>query len=401
MWIRLRWLTRGRARRAAWIGIATGVAALCLSAAVVSAQAPPPLGAPLPGLSAAELLRFEAGRLAFGHRMRVPEGLGPVFNGPSCAACHPRGGGSRRLVTRFGTVTGGGFDPLLALGGSVIQNRGIGRVGTCRVVGERVPAAATIVARRRTTPLFGLGLVDAVSDAQFEQIATTESSVSPSTAGRPNHVTSVVNGTTVIGTFGWKAQVASLFEFAGDAALNEMGITNPLFPSENCPQGVCSTLVCDPVADPEDDGQDISAFSDLMTFLAPAAPLPARPDTALGASLFTSSGCANCHLPDLQTGPHPVQALNQVMFHPYSDFLLHDMGSLGDGIEQGEANGREMRTAPLWGLRAVTRFLHDGRAANVRQAILAHDGQGADARDAFTNLSPADQAVLLRFLKRL
>ncbi len=359
------------------------------------------LGDPLPGLAPSELGRFVAGQTVFAQRKTVAEGLGPVFNGPSCVSCHPRGGGSRRLVTRFGTTTGGSFDPLTSLGGSLIQSRGIGRIGACRYVGEVVPPAATIVAHRRTIPLFGLGLVDAVPDSQFQQIAANESTASPGTAGRPNMVTSVVSGATVVGKFGWKAQTASLFEFAGDAALNEMGITNPLFPNENCPQGNCAALACDPVPDPEDNGQDINGFADFMTFLAPAPPLPVRPDTALGAQLFSSTGCANCHLPDLQTGPNPVAALNQVVFHPYSDFLLHDMGSLGDGIGQGQATGQEMRTAPLWGMRAVTRFLHDGRAANIRQAIAAHDGQGANARDTFSQLSRTNQAVLLRFVKRL
>ena len=103
----------------------------------------------------------------------------------------------------------------------------------------------------------------------------------------------------------------------------------------------------------------------------------------------------------MQTGSSPVAALSQVVFHPFSDFLLHDMGSLGDGIAQGQASGREMRTTPLWGLRVQDRLLHDGRARSLSEAILAHDGQGRRARDRFAALSPGDRADLLAFLNSL
>ena len=118
--------------------------------------------------------------------------------------------------------------------------------------------------------------------------------------------------------------------------------------------------------------------------------------------LFATVGCANCHVPALKTGPHEVEALANRTFFPFSDFLLHDMGSLGDGIEQqGRATSREMRTAPLWGLREITTFLHDGRATTVEQAILAHEGQGAGARDRFRALGLDSKAKLLKFLNSL
>jgi CxxC motif-containing protein (DUF1111 family) len=120
-----------------------------------------------------------------------------------------------------------------------------------------------------------------------------------------------------------------------------------------------------------------------------------------GSRLFAQVGCADCHVPSLTSGASDVAALSYRTFEPYSDFLLHDMGALGDGIEQGTASGREMRTAPLWGLRAVTTFLHDGRASSIDEAILAHDGQGRRARRRFEALSASRKAVLIEFLRAL
>ncbi len=338
------------------------------------------------------------------------DGLGPVFNATSRARCHhvgATGGGSDLVEMRFGTTTNGAFDPLAALGGSLIQSQGIGAQGACTFIGETVPAQATIAAGRRTTPtpLFGLGLVDAVPDFELFALARREARSQPATAGRPNIVTDIVTGQRAVGKFGWKGQVPTLLVFSGDAYLNEMGITTPMFPDENCPQGDCATLACDPLPGVDEaDLDDVDTFHDFMTLLAP--PRPARPafatwDTWEGSKLFDQIGCANCHVRTLITGPSDVAALRFHTFQSYSDFLLHDMGDLGDGIEQGRATGREMRTAPLWGLRLLTTYLHDGRAHTIDGAILAHDGQGRGARDRFAALPPARQAKLLAFLKDL
>ena len=377
-------------------------------------------GDPLRGLSPDELQRFTDGKAAFEAVEGVADGLGPVFNGTSCAGCHSvggSGGGSEIVETRFGTLTHGVFDPLATLGGSLIQRNGIGAQGACTFVGERVPPQATIVASRRTTPLFGLGLVDAVPDATLLALARGEASRHPETAGRPNMVTDVSTAQVAVGRFGWKSQVPSLLHFSGDAYLNEMGITTPLFPNESCPQGDCSLLACDPVPDPDDDNlDDVEAFRDFMTFLAPPPGLHFRhaarlPDGPLsgpraggehgGRRLLAETGCTGCHVSTLRTGASPVAALQFRSFHPYSDFLLHDMGELGDGIAQGQATGVEMRTAPLWGLRVVTTFLHDGRASTIEDAILAHDGQGRAARDRFAALPAVERAMLVAYLRTL
>jgi CxxC motif-containing protein (DUF1111 family) len=121
----------------------------------------------------------------------------------------------------------------------------------------------------------------------------------------------------------------------------------------------------------------------------------------IGQALFAAIGCADCHVPALQTGPNEVAALDQVLFFPYSDFLLHNMGSLNDGIAQNGASGQEMRTAPLWGARIRTSFLHDGRAKTLQDAILAHDGQGFTARNNFAALGRREQADLIDFIDSL
>ena len=244
-------------------------------------------GDPLVGLTAEQLARFTDGRDAFEEVEGVADGLGPVFNADSCAACHnvgATGGGSNLVETRFGTTTAGAFDPMVSHGGSLIQARGIGEQGACTFVGEEVPAEATIRAGRRTTPLFGLGLVDSVPSLELLALAAVQAQLQPATAGRTNIVTDVVTGRRAVGKFGWKSQVPNLLHFSGDAYLNEMGITSPLFPNENCPQGDCSLLACDPVADPEDDGTDVGRFNDFMRLLAPP-PRPRLGWAELGGSI--------------------------------------------------------------------------------------------------------------------
>jgi CxxC motif-containing protein (DUF1111 family) len=375
------------------------------AAEVASASSPSSFGLPMRGLTVEQLQRFDEGKIAFEAVEEADEGLGPVFNGTSCVACHSLGGtgGASDIVeTRFATTTDGVFDAMDYFGGSLIQTDGIGAAGACDYVGELVPPEATIVAGRRTTSLFGLGLVDAVPDAMFVALAKLEARYRPGTAGKPNFVTSVSTGKTQVGKFGWKGQVANLFDFSGDAYLNEMGITTPFFPNESCPQGDCESLACDPLPGVDDDLEDVELFRDFMQMLAPPARLPtASSAVADGSRLFDAIGCADCHVRLLQTGASPVKPLAFRGFAPYSDFLLHDMGALGDGIVQAKASGRDMRTAPLWGVRLLNVFMHDGRAHSLPEAILAHDGQGRRSRQRFLALSAHGQDSLIAFLKTL
>ena len=365
------------------------------------------LGGPLANLTEDELERFNEGLDEFSELDGLDEGLGPVFNEAGCAVCHdaPVGGTTGRSETRFGSSAGGVFDPLANLGGSLIQDHAIGLVETdtsaFTYVAEEVPATANVVAQRITTPLFGLGLVDAVPDATLLQLAADQARKSPSTKGTPNMVLEIGTGLTRVGRFGWKAQVPTLHQFSGDAYLNEMGVTNPEFPAESCPQGDCAALAYNPFPTLNDDGENVAAFTDFMTLLGPPPQGPVTPASAGGNAVFAAVGCANCHTPMLHTGDSPVKALSHKTFEPFSDFLLHDMGSLGDGIVQGTSTANQMRTAPLWGLRSRPTFLHDGRATTPEAAILAHEGQGRASRDAFVALPAAKRQTLLAYLRTL
>jgi CxxC motif-containing protein (DUF1111 family) len=365
----------------------------------------PNFGEPLAGLTAAQLDRFNEGKAEFSEVETVEEGLGPVFNDSSCANCHllaAVGGGGTLLETRFGrTFADGTFDSMPEYGGSLIQKFGIGLAGDCDYLSEVVPDTATIQAGRRTTALFGLGLVDAVPDSTFYALAALEQHLPDHTTGVVSVVTNLSTGLPAVGKFGWKCQNPTLFQFSGDAYINEMGITNPQFPDENCPAGDCDGLSCNPMTGMNDDGSGVAAFADFMTFLAPPPRGPITGQVLLGQATFLAIGCANCHAPLLQTGPNPVAALNKKLFSPYSDFLLHDMGALGDGITQNNATGKLMRTAPLWGVRKQLPLLHDGRAANLNDAILAHAGQGQKSRDRYANLFQSQKSNLLAFLNSL
>lgn len=363
-------------------------------------------GDPLPGLRADEMSRFRAGKTQFLEVEDAAGGLGPVFNDRSCVACHKAagpGGAGARLVTRFGRLINGQYDPMTEFGGPLIQSQGIGTFNGVNFVGEVVPHAATIVAHRRTTPLFGLGLVDAVPDEDLVMLSLQQSQLNPMTAGTPSTVADLGDGQNMVGRFGWKAQHATLFAFAGDAYGNELGVTTPLLPNENCPQGNCALLAANPAKSQpnDDDNSAIVQLADFMTFLAPPLRGPTGPTERAGEMIFNRIGCADCHQPSLQTGPSPIRALNQVRFSPYSDFLLHDMGALGDGITQNEAGPRQMRTAPLWGMRFQPSLLHDGRTKSPEVAILAHDGQGVVARRRFAALPRQQKQRLLAFLNSL
>ena len=370
---------------------------------------PAPVGAakfgdPLPGLTAGQLALFGAGLEEFENVEDAEGGLGPIFNGVSCVSCHASGatgGGGAVTVTRFGRSVNGQFDSLDALGGSLLQQRAID-VATL----EEVPAEAHVIAHRQSTPLFGLGLIEAIPDADI--LRNAQRPVNDGIKGRAALVQDVASGQQRVGRFGWKAQVATLLTFAGDAYLNEMGITSRLFPTENAPNGDAAKLAAaDFVADPEDQVDpvtgkgDIDFAADFMRLLGPPPALALTQSAAAGRQTFQQINCAGCHIPVMNTGQNAVAALSRKQVALYSDLLLHDMGSLGDGIAQGAAGTREMRTAPLWGLRASAPYLHDGRASTVDEAIRAHDGEAKNARDRYLRLNATQQRQVVDFLNSL
>jgi CxxC motif-containing protein (DUF1111 family) len=190
-----------------------------------------------------------------------------------------------------------------------------------------------------------------------------------------------------------------------DAYLNELGITTPIFPTENAPQGNSALLAANPAkTHPNDlDVDSIQQITNFLTLTAPPVPPPGplNPNQRAGQTLFGLIGCAQCHQPALQAGPSSTRAINGAVFAPYSDFLLHDMGPLGDGIVQAPAGPAQMRTAPLWGLQFEKSFLHDGRASTVDQAIRAHAGQGAIAAHNYGTLNATQKAQLVEFLNSI
>jgi CxxC motif-containing protein (DUF1111 family) len=391
-------------RRAA-SAVILGSALAALALLTLGGGRPPQFGDPLPGLAPDLLARFLAGKAVFDKNFDPPGGLGPVFNDTSCTNCHNQGGdggGSDTLETRYGRVTNGVFDSLPQFDGQLLHSKGIGTFNGVDFVGEVVPPEANVVAQRRTNPLFGLGLVDAVPDETFQQLAAFQHVYTPATAGRVNMQVDVFSGQPRVGRFGWKSQIGTVLTFSGNAFLNEMGITTPFFPNENPPGGNKALLAANPArSNPNDTTATVMQLNDHTTLLAPPPRKALTRKSGAGAVLFDAIGCANCHVPAFQTGPSPIPALDGVVFFPYSDILLHDMGPLGDGIVQNGAAGTEMRTAPLWGARVRTSFLHDGRARTLLDAILAHDGQGRAARDLFAGLDDREQDQLVAFLNSL
>ena len=334
----------------------------------------------------------------------LQSGLGPIFNNVSCVACHSSpatGGASRETVTRFGRTVNGVFDPLESLGGSLLQERSISPG-----IRETIPREANTVARRQTPPLFGIGLIEAISDDAIKSLALRPAV--DGITGRAALITDVTTGTQRVGRLGMKSQHATILAFTADAYLNEMGITNRFFPHENAPNGNAALLArFDTTLDPEDavapgtNRSDIDSVADFQRLLAPPQSQSLTATGIAGQKVFSDIGCALCHVPQLTTGTSTVAALSNKPVNLYSDLLLHDMGALGDGIAQPPATAREMRTTPLWGLRQSGPYLHDGRAATVDAAIRGHDGQGKAARDRYTQLSATDSQSLLEFLNSL
>ena len=269
---------------------------------------------------------------------------------------------------------------------------------------------------RFSSNVLGLGFVEALDDNTLTEIARIQNFLTDARiAGQVIRVpVSESAGAVRVGRFGWKDQHASLVSFAADAYLNEMGITSPLQPNENTSNGQ-SVTGYDTVPDPEDDGKDVEAFARFLR--ATKAPprdteLAATPDAQAGSQLFAQVGCIICHTSTLRTGPTGSiinggkftvpSALGDKIIHPFSDFLLHDVGT-GDGIVQngGPLTRNKLRTAPLWGLRTRPRLMHDGASLTFREAILRHDGEASFVINNFRGLSNNQKNQLLTFLRSL
>ncbi|HUH14115.1 MAG TPA: di-heme oxidoredictase family protein [Longimicrobiales bacterium] len=364
--------------------------------------------APIAGLTREQQAAFVRGDQEFGRRFSIADGLGPIFNNISCADCHSGDGRGRpeNALTRFSRAG----DPVPELGGPQLQTRAIPGA-----VPETLPPGVE-VSVRMPPPVFGAGLIEAIPDSVLLALEDPDDRDGDGISGRANRVHPPAWLPTGqpgsgpgprVGRFSRKAQVAGLVQQVTEAYHQDIGITSDFLPVENLnPAAAAQTSAADRVADPEIPASTVLAVVDYLRMLAPPAPGEETAARARGGALFREVGCASCHVPELRTGAHAIAALADQPVRLYSDLLLPDMGDeLADGRVDGEAEGREWRTAPLWGLRVMRDFLngdvfllHDGRAHSIEEAVDYHGGEAAAARAAFRALSPEERSALVDFV---
>jgi len=400
-------------RAARWSALALTISVAVTACDLLTTE-PPADGevfdAPLEGMSGAELAAFALGDAEFGRQFSPATGLGPIFNDVSCAACHSGDGRGvlRNSLKRIGTE-GDGF--LASLGGPQIQDKAIPGMEP-----EPVPVGVAISVRL-PPPVFGSGLIEAIPSSVILANVDSLDADGDGISGRPNWVLagSFVPATEPnagpglkLGRFGRKAQNAVLFQQVVVAYLQDIGITSTALPVENRnPLSAVPVETVDRALDPEVSDATVQAVIHYMRALAPPAPGASTASRLEGEALFASVGCAKCHVPSLTTGASPLPAASGKQAFLYSDLLLHDMGvELADNRPDGQASGREWRTAPLWGLRLMRQFLngqallmHDGRARSVEEAILMHAGEALASRNSFAALSAVQRAALLDFVE--
>jgi CxxC motif-containing protein (DUF1111 family) len=266
---------------------------------------------------------------------------------------------------------------------------------------------ANVVGRRISVPLFGAGLIEAIPDETLLRLQDPQDANRDGIRGRAALIEDVATGIRRVGRFGWKAQQATLLAFAADAYINEMGISNDLFPKESMGNvspdrsGRClASAATEDVRNARTGLRGIDNFENFLRFLAPPARGRIDDQVLRGERIFAEIGCAACHVPRLETGPNANPLFNRKAVPLYSDLLLHDIGT-GDGIEQADAAGPEIRTPALWGLRFRRPLLHDGSAPTVESAIEHHSGEAAGASERFKGMSAEARKDLLAFLKSL
>ena len=366
---------------------------------------------------------FASDQGVFEEEEGVDSGLGPIYNARACVDCHQTpvtGGTSQVAEFRVGHLDGNGYFVPATLtindGQNSVPNRSLANDrAVCPEAQERVPMSENVRTFRMSLSTLGDGFVEAIDDNMLLAIATQQ----PGLSGGKIHGEAIqvpigeAPGTTRVGRFGWKDQHASLLSFAGDAYINEQGISNRLNP-------VDTTTVCKTDTDPE-DGPDQIGMDDIDHFTTFIRGTNAPPvdstvmssqDAQVGQQLFTKIGCSVCHVPSITTAPTGTvinggtftipDALGSKVIHPYGDFLLHDIGT-GDGIVQnGPADtAYKLRTTPLWGLRTRSRLMHDGLSGSREQAISRHKGEAGATREKFLKLTPQQQSQLLTFLNAL
>jgi CxxC motif-containing protein (DUF1111 family) len=376
------------------------------------------------------------------------DGLGPMFNAQSCSSCHEHDGPAR-LPERDGDPELGLLLRLSVPGpdgtpvddpnyGGQLQDHAINgvpaeghvRITTTDIEGTYADGTTYTLAKpsyeivdpafgplpddlmispRLAPAVFGLGLLESIPESTIVAKADPDDADGDGISGRVNRVTDERTGQTVLGRFGWKANVPTIEQQTGAAFNGDIGITSSIFPTQDCTAVQTACAAAPTGGEPELDENKLQR----VTFYTRTLAVPARravddPTNVEGEQLFGQLGCASCHTPEVSTGPSDLEPLANQVIRPYTDLLLHDMGDqLADGRPDGEATGNEWRTAPLWGIGLTetvsrhTRFLHDGRARNLTEAILWHGGEAAPAQERFRGLDADQREALLAFLGSL
>jgi CxxC motif-containing protein (DUF1111 family) len=338
-------------------------------------------GTAVPGLSAAESDRFDAGSAVFSRLFTVAEGLGPRINASSCATCHhnPLPGGDEFAPARFvahsnacSDVVGSHSCPKLDVAPSGATTK------------RELPRDVTL---RKPQSLYGLGMLEAVPDEELLALARAQQADPDGVRGQPGRTQ---DGR--LGRFGWKARFADIDAFVAAAFRVEMGLTSSHYPGQEGSGDRPREL----------DDKTLAATGDFVRMLA-APPLTPRGDVSAGRALFDSLRCSACHVPALKSAGSSVAILANRRFLAYTDLLVHDMGrALSDDIVEGQAGGSSFRTPPLWGLNASgPPYLHDGRAHSVVEAIRLHGGEADAARQRFAHLPQEQVDSLLLFLSSI
>jgi CxxC motif-containing protein (DUF1111 family) len=364
-----------------------------------------PAGSLLPGLDSARIAAFEEGKTLFHKQFKPEEGLGPLFNQERCSSCHDLptlGGEGAEPITKATR-----FDPpdrcdlLVEFGGDNIQEFATPLLIQYGIMHEQIPDTANAIAAILPPPLYGMGLIEAIREADITTRADPDDRDGDGISGR---IGRTPDGR--VGRFGKKADFANLPDFIDHAIRVELGITTPAHPAEETINGRPIPPETDPAPDPEIDARQLGLLIDFVRYLAApdraTPPSEAEADTVrAGEGIFEAIGCARCHSPAMRTGPSPVTALGERTVRLYSDLLLHDMGEDLASACGVNALPSEWRTAPLMGLRHRHRYLHDGRAGSFDQTLRLHGGEASVARAGYGRLSEADRTALFRFLSSL
>jgi CxxC motif-containing protein (DUF1111 family) len=345
---------------------------------------------PIEGLTPPQLAQFERGKSKFSRQFTPRTGLGPLFNDNSCRACHGQGGSggpSERTVRLAGAMINGGPSLLEDQGGPAIQDFAV--QGT---MVEQVPKLATALGVRISPPIWGSGLVEAVSEHDLlAQMGPSKEKFDLGIRGIANWQEGK------IGRFGWKAQKPDMKQFTEQAYDWEMGISTPDRGLEQvCNRAPRKVTKCDIS---QDELLDVVFYQRYLD--APPRGVITN-EVKHGEDVFKGTGCVYCHNPELTTSANAIGIPVGRSLHPYSDFLLHVMDEdLADQMVQDAATGQMWRTAPLWGLRTRKKFMHDGRATDLDDAIVMHGGEAEKVRMKYVSLVPEEKEAIKTFLSSL